>query len=139
MSQNAIPDGCPRRQRLRERLDELDDRPALKLNAQKFKRAVRTLPKSATSWGNTHLLRCVAATRDGLELLQWVTERILNRQVPLLLRPLLFGGKLIGLQKQSKMAGDIEMLIKRRSYRLAMRRRCWRGGRRTSLSPSAMR
>ena len=35
----------------------------------------------------------------------------------------MFDGKLIGLQKQSKMAGDIEMLIKRRSYRLAMRRR----------------
>ena len=52
----------------------------------------------------------MAATRDGLALLQWVTERILKRQVPALIRPLLFDVKLIGLQKQSKMAEDIEML-----------------------------
>ena len=37
-------------------------------------------------------------------------ERILNAQYPEELRPLFFDGKLMGLQKQSKMAADIDKL-----------------------------
>eukprot|EP01047_Picozoa_sp_COSAG01_P034566 COSAG01_NODE_2603_length_7393_cov_39.196874_3_plen_237_part_00 len=57
-----------------------------------------------------YLLRCVAEEQDGLKLLRWMIERILNAQYPEELRPLFFDGKLMGLQKQSKMAADIEKL-----------------------------
>jgi hypothetical protein len=53
----------------------------VQLDAKRFAKAVRTLPKSATTWGSAHLLRCTAQDEEGVELLRWLIERIVNAKV----------------------------------------------------------
>eukprot|EP01047_Picozoa_sp_COSAG01_P079992 COSAG01_NODE_15384_length_1344_cov_2.440964_1_plen_240_part_00 len=77
-----VPSDCPRRAALRARLDALRELPPVQLNMSKFRKATRTLPKSASTWGSAHLLRCTAETRTGAELLKWLTERILSAESP---------------------------------------------------------
>ena len=55
----------------------------------------------------------MAETEEGADLLQWMTEQILSARVPEEIYFLLFDTKLVGLNKQSKMAADIEELAKR--------------------------
>jgi hypothetical protein len=108
-----VPLDCPRRAALKVKMDELRLLPPVKLDLSKFRKAARTLPKSASTWASAHLLRCVAETLEGATLLKWLIERVLLALVPESLMGVLFDTKLVGLQKQSQMAADIEELASR--------------------------
>eukprot|EP01044_Picomonas_judraskeda_P000290 COSAG03_NODE_11_length_23018_cov_29.686461_23_plen_128_part_00 len=59
------------------------------------------MPRAATTWVTTGMLRAMARQKEGLKRMHWLAEMIINAAPPRATWPLFHEGKLMGLDKLS--------------------------------------
>ena len=97
-----VPLRCPRRARNAERVQKVSAAARVKFEEEHLVPAVYSMPRSATTWATTALMKAVIRTREGIKQLTWLLEQIANANVPAEIRPLLFDSKRVALEKDSQ-------------------------------------
>jgi hypothetical protein len=108
-----VPAGCPRRARIVERVAEISRTSQVTFKEQHLVPALSSMPKSATTWATTGLMKCVIRTKDGVRQLTWLLEAMANANVPDEVRCLNFDSKCAALEKDSQHQLSIERLVAR--------------------------
>ena len=70
-----------------------------------------TMPRAATTWVTTGMLRAMARQKEGLKRMHWLAEMIINAAPPRATWPLFHEGKLMGLDKLSGHGRSVEDLM----------------------------
>ena len=107
------PRDCVRREEVKRKIAAVRKRKEWKkLDFKIFRKATMSMPRAATTWATTGLIRAVARTRLGLHKLHWMAEQLINAQPPKETWPLFFDGKMMGLDKLSGHGRSIDDLMK---------------------------
>ena len=78
-----VPTDCPRREEVKAGVEAARRKHGWKkLPFEKFKEAAISLPRSATTWTTTGMLRALARVKVGLGKMHWMAEQILNATAP---------------------------------------------------------
>ena len=94
------PRDCVRREEVKRKIAAVRKRKEWKkLDFKIFRKATMSMPRAATTWATTGLIRAVARTRLGLHKLHWMAEQLINAQPPKETWPLFFDGNMMGLDK----------------------------------------
>ena len=97
-----VPTDCPRQAAVDEGVAAAWRKHGWKkLDFKKFKEAAISMPRAATTWVTTGMLRALARVKVGLGKMHWMAEQILNATAPRDVWPLLHEGKLVGLPTSS--------------------------------------
>jgi hypothetical protein len=115
-----VPAGCPRRARIVERVAEISRTSQVTFKEQHLVPALSSMPKSATTWATTGLMKCVIRTKDGVRQLTWLLEAMANANVPDEVRCLNFDSKCAALEKDSQHQLSIERLVARATGQAAL-------------------
>jgi hypothetical protein len=106
-----VPEGCPRRARIAERVAVVSKCDRIKFEEQHLVPAVYSMPKSTTTWATTGLMKVVICTKEGMKQMTFLLGLIVNAEVPPEVRPLFFDSKRVALEKLSQHQLSIERLV----------------------------
>ena len=71
-----------------------------------FRKSTMSMPRAATTWGTTGLIRAVARTRVGVRKLHWIAGQLINATPPKETWPLFHDGKMKAVNRVALGWGD---------------------------------
>ena len=78
-----VPLECERRLQLKQDIERARAKHGWKkLDFKVFRKAAMTMPRAATTWVTTGMLRAMARQKEGLKRMHWLAEMIINAAPP---------------------------------------------------------